>query len=186
MKKLETAQLASPIGEIAVFADGEALVGLEFVDAVERTSAVKKHLERALGPLEYEETKDPAGAITRLKRFFAGDVGALDEQEVAMHGTAFELKVWSALREIKAGEARSYGEVAQAIGSPRAVRAVGAANGHNPIALFVPCHRVIASDGSLHGYGGGLPRKRWLLDHERAHAPAPRSQTSLAFTRPPG
>jgi methylated-DNA-[protein]-cysteine S-methyltransferase len=172
MKTLTTARFVSPIGEIAVFADGDALVGLEFADAEARTSELLRHLGRALGPFELEKVEDPAGAVERLERFFGGEVAALGEQPVRMHGTSFEQKVWRALREIPAGETKSYGEVARAVGSPKAVRAVGAANGHNPVALFVPCHRVIAADGTLHGYGGGLHRKRWLLNHEKAHAHA--------------
>jgi methylated-DNA-[protein]-cysteine S-methyltransferase len=183
MKRLQTAQVASPIGELVVYADGGALVGLEFAGAGRRASGLRARLERALGPLEIEPAEDPAGAVARLARFFAGEVAALDEQPVRMHGTAFEEKVWQALRRIPAGQTRSYGEVAREIGAPRAVRAVGAANGHNPIALFVPCHRVVAANGALHGYGGGLHRKRWLLDHEEAHAPAARSPRQLSLAR---
>ena len=183
MKKLQTAQVASPVGELVLYADGEELVGLEFVDAGKRASEVRAHLERALGPLQIEPAEDPAGAVARLSRFFAGEVAALDEQPVRMHGTVFEQRVWKALRRIPAGQTRSYGEVARQIGAPKAVRAVGAANGHNPIALFVPCHRVIAANGALHGYGGGLHRKRWLLDHEEAHAPAARAPRQLSLAR---
>jgi methylated-DNA-[protein]-cysteine S-methyltransferase len=89
--------------------------------------------------------------------------------------------VWAALRGIRAGETLSYGELAQRVGRPDAVRAVGLANGANPIALVVPCHRVIGADGSLTGYAGGLPRKRWLLDHERSNTIA-RHQDTPALT----
>ena len=176
MKTLTTATVDSPVGSITVLADGEALVGLEFTDRAKRLSALHEHLAAALGKFDVGPAPDPAGAVSRLERYFAGDMGALVEQNVAMHGTDFEKKVWRALCEIAAGETHSYKEIAAAVGSPRAVRAVGAANGHTPVALFVPCHRVVASDGSLHGYGGGLDKKRWLLDHERAHA----SPTSAA------
>ena len=84
-------------------------------------------------------------------------------------GTPFQRKVWSALRDIGVGRTASYSEVAKAVGSPSAVRAVGAANGANPIPIVIPCHRVIGADGSLCGYGGGLERKRWLLRHEAQH-----------------
>ena len=107
-------------------------------------------------------------AVARLERYFAGDLAALEEQRVLPHGTAFQRRVWTALRAIPAGTTLGYGELAARLGSPNSSRAVGAANGANPVSLFVPCHRVIAADGSLHGYGGGLERKRWLLAHEGA------------------
>jgi methylated-DNA-[protein]-cysteine S-methyltransferase len=185
MKTLLTCEVDSPIGRIALFADGKALVGLEFADRRTRVNELRGHLERAFGALELQESPDPAGAATRLERFFTGDLTALAEQQVLAFGTAFEKKVWRELCAIPPGEVRSYGEVARAIGKPTATRAVGAANGRNPVALFVPCHRVIASDGTLHGYGGGLHRKRWLLDHERQHAAtrAERGQLDLALRR---
>jgi methylated-DNA-[protein]-cysteine S-methyltransferase len=110
-------------------------------------------------------------AAARLRAYFAGEVHALDEIEVAPEGTPFQQRVWAYLRQIPVGETRSYGEVARAIGRPRAVRAVARANATNPIALVIPCHRVIGSDGKLTGYGGGLPNKKWLLAHERGHLP---------------
>jgi methylated-DNA-[protein]-cysteine S-methyltransferase len=165
---LHTRTVSTPVGALVLIASGDALVGLEFGDALERRDRLARTLERHLGAFETREHADPAGAATRLERYFAGELGALSEQPVALHGTAFQLDVWAALREIPAGETRSYGEQAAAIGRPAAVRAVGAANGTNPVALFVPCHRVIAADRTLWGYGGGLERKRWLLAHEGA------------------
>jgi methylated-DNA-[protein]-cysteine S-methyltransferase len=91
---------------------------------------------------------------------------------VDLGGTAFQQRVWAALREIPAGRTVSYGEIAAAVGSPTAVRAVGAANGRNPVPIVVPCHRVIRADGNLCGYGGGIERKRWLLEHEAALVPS--------------
>lgn len=108
---------------------------------------------------------DPAVA-GRLRAYFDGDVGALDDLRAEPHGTPFQQRVWSALRRIRPGETWSYRQLAEAIGAPSAVRAVGAANGANPIPLVIPCHRVIGSNGQLVGYGGGLDRKRWLLAHE--------------------
>ena len=102
--------------------------------------------------------------------YFNGDLTALDRLRVFAHGSEFQQSVWSALREIPCGETMSYGELARRIRNPKAVRAVGLANGANPIAIVVPCHRVIGSDGSLTGYGGGLERKRWLLAHEGKHS----------------
>ena len=103
-----------------------------------------------------------------LQRYFAGEVAVLDEVAVELNGTAFQKTVWQALRRIPGGETISYAELARRIGVPSAVRAVGAANGANPVAVIVPCHRVIGANGTLTGYGGGLDRKQWLLSHEGA------------------
>lgn len=160
--------LTSPVGPISLVADGDFLAGLEFSDKPGRWKALKEHLARHWGEATWTEHADPAGAATRLMRYFAGELGALDEQPVVMKGTPFQLTVWRALRTIPAGATWSYGQLAKHIGDPGASRAVGTANGRNPIALFVPCHRVIAHDGTLGGYGGGLERKRRLLAHEGA------------------
>jgi methylated-DNA-[protein]-cysteine S-methyltransferase len=101
-----------------------------------------------------------------LASYFAGETTALDGIDVELNGTPFQQRVWQALREVRAGQTASYGDIARRIGAPEAVRAVGAANGANPVALVVPCHRIIGTSGSLTGYGGGLERKRWLLRHE--------------------
>jgi methylated-DNA-[protein]-cysteine S-methyltransferase len=108
-----------------------------------------------------------AAAATQLREYFAGDRLAFDLALIPS-GTAFQQRVWSALREIPYGRTTTYGELATGLGQPTASRAVGLANGRNPIAVIVPCHRVIGANGSLTGFGGGLPRKRWLLEHERA------------------
>ena len=178
---LHTRVVNTPVGDVVLFARGEALVGLEFGDATDRRAALARTLERHLGGFITADHPDPAGAGTRLQRYFAGDRDALAAQPVQPHGTAFQLGVWKALRAIPQGSTRTYGEVAAAIGRPAAVRAVGAANGANPIALFVPCHRVIAANGTLWGYGGGLPRKRWLLAHEGARFADPEAQGALAL-----
>ena len=104
-----------------------------------------------------------------LRGYFEGDVTALDAIELDLRGTPFQRAVWDAIREIPAGRTASYGEIARAVGRPAAVRAVGTATGRNPAGIAVPCHRVVRSDGSLGGYGGGLDRKQWFLDHERRH-----------------
>jgi methylated-DNA-[protein]-cysteine S-methyltransferase len=106
-----------------------------------------------------------------LEAYFGGALAAIDALEVETGGTAFQREVWAALRAIPVGQTTSYGRLAQAIGRPKAVRAVGMANGANPIGIVVPCHRVIGADSSLTGYGGGLERKRWLLRHEGASLP---------------
>ena len=112
--------------------------------------------------------EDPAAfaePVRQLGEYFAGERREFD-LELDLGGTPFQQRVWNALREIPYGETRSYGELARALGRPTASRAVGAANGRNPISILVPCHRVIAGSGALTGYAGGLPAKRWLLDHE--------------------
>lgn len=119
-------------------------------------------------------TRRPITAVREvLSRYFAGELGVIDTVPVELNGTEFQKRVWQALRRIPHGSTLSYGALAKRIGAPAAVRAVGAANGSNPVALVVPCHRVIGSDGTLTGYGGGLDRKRWLLDHEHANPSLP-------------
>ena len=106
-----------------------------------------------------------------MKRYFEGQIGVLDAIPVELNGTPFQKEVWQALRRIPAGTTISYAELAKRIGNAAAVRAVGTANGANPVAVIVPCHRVIGSNGTLTGYGGGLDRKQWLLAHEGIAAP---------------
>ena len=106
-----------------------------------------------------------------LERYFGGETAVIDTVPVELNGTAFQKKVWTALRRIPSGITISYSELAMRIGEPAAVRAVGAANGANPVAVIVPCHRVIGANGTLTGYGGGLERKQWLLAHEGVTAP---------------
>lgn len=110
----------------------------------------------------------PEAVRGALAGYFDGEITAIDKVPVATAGTAFQTEVWAALRRIPAGTTVSYGALARELGHPKAVRAVGLANGANPIAVVVPCHRVIGADASLTGYGGGIERKRWLLDHEGA------------------
>lgn len=162
--KIELSHLDSPLGAIAIaFAEG-ALQALEFA---ERAATLPARLQRFNPGARFGTVSGTAGAIDRVRAYFSGELHALDTLAVAPKGTPFQQRVWAALRTIPVGQTRSYLDIAKAIGSPAAVRAVGAANGQNPIALVVPCHRVIASDGTLCGYGGGLWRKKWLLDHER-------------------
>jgi methylated-DNA-[protein]-cysteine S-methyltransferase len=133
--------------------------------------------ETGLCALWMQPHEPPAGAVrdddalapaaTQLAEYFAGERTRF-ELTLSPHGTAFQQKVWLALREIPFGRTTTYGEIAADLGQPTASRAVGLANGRNPLAVVVPCHRVIGADGSLTGFGGGLPRKRWLLEHERS------------------
>ena len=124
-------------------------------------------LQCGKGELMLERAENPHGLTEKITRYFAGELDAIDRIPVETGGTAFQREVWRALREIPCGTTTSYGALAKRIGRPAAVRAVGLANGANPVAVVVPCHRVIGSNGSLTGYGGGMERKRWLLDHER-------------------
>ena len=134
----------------------------------------------ALNELRFEDGalhEDPgAGAFAdRVREYFNGDLHAFDGARLEPAGTPFQKAVWELVRKIPAGETRAYGELARALGRPTASRAIGAANGANPVCLAIPCHRVIGKSGALTGYAWGLERKRWLLDHER---PAQRRETS--------
>jgi methylated-DNA-[protein]-cysteine S-methyltransferase len=119
------------------------------------------------GPHSLNDGLVPKDIVRALTNYFAGDLLGIDMIRVASGGTEFQRDMWSKLRGIPAGTTSTYGVVAAQLGRPRARRAVGAANGANPIAIVVPCHRVIGANGELTGYGGGIERKRWLLDHER-------------------
>lgn len=156
------ATTGSPVGELLIAGDGEHVTTLLMLGDE--------------GPGEHTSgmTRDQgahAAAIEQLEQYFAGERREFD-LPLLPEGTEFQRAVWSALREIPFGETRSYGEIAAAVGRPNAARAVGMANNRNPIAIVVPCHRVIGAGGTLVGYAGGLGRKTWLLDHERAGSPA--------------
>jgi methylated-DNA-[protein]-cysteine S-methyltransferase len=146
-----------------------ALRALEFA---ENETRMRELLRRYYGEYAIEEGAAPASLKRALKAYFDGDIAALAEVRTATAGTAFQRAVWNALRAIPAGTTISYGQLAANIGRRGASRAVGAANGANPIPIVVPCHRVIGADGSLTGFGSGLDRKQWLLDHEARFAPA--------------
>jgi methylated-DNA-[protein]-cysteine S-methyltransferase len=154
----------SPVGALTLVANGSRVCLLEFG----RFDRLRDRLSRWYPGVEAEEHPDPAGAATVLQRYFDGDLESLDAVQVELHGTPFQRNVWETLRSVRAGSTASYAELARRVGTPSAVRAVGAANGANPVSLVLPCHRIIGSNGSLTGYGGGLERKRWLLAHEGA------------------
>jgi methylated-DNA-[protein]-cysteine S-methyltransferase len=160
-------RLDTPIGCLVVVADGERrLRALDWADEEPRRSAL---LARHCGAAAIlEERSDPDGFTAALRAYFDGDLEVIDDLPIATAGTPFQREVWAALRGIPCGTTISYGELARRVGRPDAVRAVGLANGANPIGIVVPCHRVIGADGSLTGYGGGIARKRWLLAHEAA------------------
>lgn len=160
-------RLDTPLGEALVAFDERSRVcAFDWADHEERMVRLLRRQYRAAPRVVPGEV--PAAIKDRFTAYFSGDLRALEALEVATGGTPFQREVWAALREIPAGQTLSYGELAQKIGRPRAVRAVGLANGANPVGVAVPCHRVIGADGSLTGYGGGLERKRWLLAHEGA------------------
>jgi methylated-DNA-[protein]-cysteine S-methyltransferase len=163
MTDIALATIDTPVGKLTIAANGSRVCLVHFGDATDR---VRSTLASWYPGSTIELAADPAGAATVLRRYFDGDLGSLDEVDVELHGTAFQQRVWMALRTVTAGTTLSYAELAQRVDSPSAVRAVGAANGANPVAVVLPCHRIIGSNGSLTGYGGGLDRKRWLLDHE--------------------
>ncbi len=180
-----TDSLATPIGQLIYVCDSEG--ALRMIDWSDHEARAMRLLDIHYGKGGYTFTKqrDPFGLTTRLASYFAGDIHAIDDIPTATAGTVFQREVWRALREIPAAQTISYGQLAQRIGRPRAVRAVGLANGSNPVGVVVPCHRVIGANGSLTGYGGGLHRKEWLLAHERAHTPRDRAsapQSTLAFS----
>ena len=161
---VETTTIDTPIGQLALAMRGAELCAVAFDGDLAR---IESALRRRFGEVALRREDDPAGIATRLRAYFAGNLDALDAVDVDTGGTAFQSRVWRGLRDIPVGRTVSYGELATALGMPRAVRAVGLANGANPVAIVVPCHRVIGADGSLTGYGGGIERKRWLLAHER-------------------
>lgn len=160
---IHLSSISSPIGPLTIAAHDARLCLLHFGAHV---ADVRRTLERWYPESAIEPHADPAGAVTALERYFAGDIAVIDGLDVELNGTPFQQRVWQALRGVRAGTTCSYSTLAQSIGAGSAVRAVGAANGANPVALVVPCHRVIGANGSLTGYGGGLDRKRWLLQHE--------------------
>ena len=151
----------SPIGELLLAGDG---TGLQRLDMREGRRPVR------IGGDWQRDATPFAPVVGQLERYFNGELRDF-EVPLSLQGNPFELRVWNALLEIPYGETVSYGEIARRIGEPGAPRAVGLANGRNPVALIVPCHRVIGADGSLTGYGGGLERKRFLLDLEAGVAP---------------
>lgn len=160
-------RVATPVGEVLLVTDADGAVrALDFAGYETR---MMRLLRRHCGtdPV-LVEGRAPETVRRAVEAYFSGEVRALDGVAVKTGGTAFQKAVWAALRAIPAGETRSYGQLAAAIGSPKAVRAAGLANGQNPVAVIVPCHRVIGANGRLTGYAGGLERKRWLLTHEGA------------------
>ena len=166
--------LESPVGELLVLGDGEALSGL-YLDGQRDFSAP--------GPGWVRDDERLAPVAAQLREYFEGSRRGFELPLAPTRGSVFQRRVWGELEQIPYGETRTYGELASRLGLPNAARAVGHANGRNPISIVVPCHRVVGSTGALTGYGGGLERKRWLLEFEAAG----RSRAGVGNeARPPG
>lgn len=157
---------ATPTGRMLLLTDaGQRVRAADWEDKEQRMSSLLQRYYRRV-PFRVEARKEASIARRGLLAYFEGETAALDALETATTGTDFQRQVWQALRAIPWGEVVSYSGLAERIGRPSASRAVGLANGSNPISIIVPCHRVIGANASLTGYGGGIERKRWLLEHE--------------------
>jgi methylated-DNA-[protein]-cysteine S-methyltransferase len=153
----------SALGKILLVSDGERLCALDYADYEHRMMML---LRRHYAMFQLRKADDPQGFSTLLRAYLAGDIACINHILVNTGGTIFQQQVWSALRTIPPGTVFTYGELATQLGKPTAYRAVGMTNALNPIAIVVPCHRLVGADGTLTGYAGGLERKRWLLQHE--------------------
>lgn len=161
-------EIETEIGTLLLATTQEMLCALYYGD---EQSQLMKRLMRRYGQFQLHRVKNPQGFTDLIKSYFAGDYRALDRIPVRVDGTPFQQQVWSALRTIPTGNTIAYGELAVKVGKPTAARAVGMANAVNPVAIVVPCHRVIGANAKLVGYGGGLDRKQWLLKHEGVNLP---------------
>lgn len=182
---IETTTLETPAGPLFVAVHEGDIVALTFRRELK---PVLRYLERRFPGTRRMTTANPGGVVPVLRRWLAGDAAALATLRPRTIGTPFQETVWRALRRIPAGSTVTYAELARRIGRPTAVRAVAAANGANPVAVLIPCHRVIGSDGSLTGYAGGLECKAWLLARESVRAAgstggAPRTRGDRALSR---
>ena len=161
-------RMITPLGQMMLATDEQGR--LRVIDWQDHEDNMRRLMRRQYPGthIALRETSQASPAARAMQAYFQGDLAAIDGLEVATGGTDFQRTVWTALRTIPTGWTISYLDLATRIGRPSAVRAVGLANGANPISIVVPCHRVIGSNASLTGYGGGLHRKRWLLEHEKA------------------
>jgi methylated-DNA-[protein]-cysteine S-methyltransferase len=181
MLKCTLDHLPSPIGEIVFLTDPDGrLRALDWLEHEHRMRRLLSSQYRATG-IQIIDGCGPTAVRTAIAQYFRGNVAALDEIAVETAGTSFQRTVWRALRRIPAGKTSTYGKLAARIGRPAAVRAVGFANGANPISVVIPCHRLLGSDGSLTGYGGGLERKKWLIEHERVALGTSRERARFAL-----
>lgn len=172
--QLQIDRLNTPIGEMSIVVDHGG--NLRATDWSDYESRMRRLLRLHYGEhgFRLEAARNPGGLTDAIESYFAGDLNAIENLPVQTAGTPFQREVWRALREIPCGTTVSYGQLARQIGRPAAVRAVGLANGANPVGIVIPCHRVIGAGGSLTGYGGGIDRKCWLLKHE-THMPSQRT-----------
>lgn len=169
--RLLLGQLTTPLGPMLAVTDERGVLRALCFASDDAGTKLRQSLRRQYGPLPIDAGTPPRSVSQALDRYFAGEIAALNEIQWAAAGTPFQQSVWTALTTIPVGATTSYGAIAAKIGIPKAVRAVGTANGANPIAIVVPCHRVIGANRALTGYGGGLERKRWLLAHEGVMLP---------------
>jgi len=169
MTELFADRVESAIGTILIISDGTRLRSLDYLGYDHR---MDKLLVARYGDYALRDETDPGGASSAVRAYLAGDLRAIDALAVSTDGSPFQERVWAELRRIETGTSISYGELARRVGQPTASRAVGHANSLNPVAIVVPCHRVIGANATLTGYAGGLHRKRWLLEHEGVHVPA--------------
>ncbi len=162
-------RLDTPIGELLIVTDREN--NLRGVDWADHENRMHRLLRLHYGEVGYkfEPPRNPNALTFALSKYFAGELAAIDSLPVHTGGTPFQRDVWRALRTIPCGTTISYTQLAEEIGRPKAIRAVGLANSSNPVGVVVPCHRVIGANGSLTGYSGGIERKSWLLEHESNH-----------------
>jgi methylated-DNA-[protein]-cysteine S-methyltransferase len=163
MVKLFLDEVNSEIGTILIASDGEKLCALDFADCRAR---MVKLLQKRFKFIDFIKVVNPQGFSQCIQAYLEGNFYSLDQVPVSIHSTPFQQQVWLTLRTIPPGTVISYKELALGVGKPNAYRAVGMANSHNPIAIVLPCHRVVGTNAKLTGYAGGLKRKRWLLQHE--------------------
>ena len=161
-------RIETPVGPMLIAVDEQER--LRVLDWESHVARMERLMERYYGPgkVLLKESAAPNPVADKLRAYVGGDIAAIADIPTQTTGTGFQRRVWAALREIPAGQTWSYARLAQHVGEPGAARAVGLANGSNPIGVVVPCHRVIGANGTLTGYGGGIERKRWLLQHEGA------------------
>ncbi len=178
MAPLSLDRISSPLGEILVVTEGNKLYALDFVDYEARMMQL---LQKRYDRIDLKATVNPSGLRDRLADYFDGKLDCFDEIVTNPGGTTFQQQVWRQLQTIEPGTTWTYGDLAKSLGNPNGSRAVGAANGLNPIAIVIPCHRVIGSNAKLTGYAGGLDRKAWLLRHEKQYSGKPYGEQGTLF-----
>ncbi len=165
---LKRTTMSTPLGSMLALSSERGLCALEFLDPADRLHRLEARLTRWFRPHTVEDGASPIFDLVRgwLEQYFGSPIAPAIDIPLDLRGHEFERRVWSALLQVPCGSTMTYGQIAAGLGRPLAARAAGAAVGSNPIGIIVPCHRIIGSTGSLTGYGGGLERKRWLLQHE--------------------